>query len=125
MNICSRFAIAFISLLVACKTPVKLGKSQSIDPKISSEMSITGTTHALLVDILKQHPEKFKSVFANPDHKIQIIYTQIDTRKNGKPEFTDHYFNINDSVYFYPASTVKLPVAVLTLQKLNELKIKG
>ena len=27
--------------------------------------------------------------------------------------------------YFYPASTVKLPVAILALQKLNELKITG
>ncbi|HEX6847350.1 MAG TPA: serine hydrolase, partial [Chitinophagaceae bacterium] len=46
-------------------------------------------------------------------------------RKNGKPQFTDHYFNVSDSSYFYPASTVKLPVAILALQKLNELKIAG
>ena len=45
--------------------------------------------------------------------------------KTGRPEFTDHYFNVNDSSYFYPASTVKLPVAILALQKLNELKITG
>ena len=64
-------------------------------------------------------------MLANPDNKVQIIYTQIDRRKNGKPEFTDHYFNVNDSSYFYPASTVKLPVAILALQKLNELKIAG
>ena len=67
----------------------------------------------------------FSSTVSKPEHKVQIIYTQIDRRKNGKPEFTDHYFNINDSSYFYPASTVKLPVAVLALQKLNELKIAG
>jgi hypothetical protein len=102
-----------------------MGKSQPIDTKISSEMSINGTTHKLLVDILKQHLDKFQSVLADPDHRIQIIYTQIDRRENGKPEFTDHYFNVNDSFYFYPASTVKLPIAVLALQKLNELKIDG
>lgn len=61
----------------------------------------------------------------NPDHKIQIIYTQIDRKKNGHPEFTDHYYRVNDTSYFYPASTVKLPVAILALQKLNELKIPG
>ncbi len=43
----------------------------------------------------------------------------------GNLQFTDHYFNVSDSSYFYPASTVKLPVAILALQKLNELKIKG
>lgn len=77
-----------------------------------------------LHDLLNQNVS-FQPILSNPDHKVQIIYTQIDRRKNGKPEFTDHYFNINDSSYFYPASTVKLPVAILALQKLNELKIAG
>jgi hypothetical protein len=45
--------------------------------------------------------------------------------RNGRPQFTDYYFNIDDSNYFYPASTVKLPVAILALQKINELKIPG
>jgi len=125
MNISSRFAVVLLTMMIACKTPVKMGKPQPIDPEISSEMSITGTTHALLTDILKQYPEKFKAALANPDHKIQIIYTQIARRKNGKPEFTDHYFNVNDSLYFYPASTVKLPIAILALQRLHELKIPG
>lgn len=55
---------------------------------------------------------------------IQIIYTQINRGKKGKASFVDHSFNINDN-YFYPASTVKLPVAILALQRLNELKIAG
>ena len=67
----------------------------------------------------------FSSITSKPEHRIQIIYTQIDRRKNGKPKFTDHYLNVNDSAYFYPASTVKLPVAILALQRLNELKIAG
>ncbi|MEO6456341.1 MAG: serine hydrolase, partial [Ginsengibacter sp.] len=36
-----------------------------------------------------------------------------------------YYFNADTFKYFYPASTVKLPVALLTLQKLNELKSTG
>ena len=84
-----------------------------------------GITHTFLTDLLKQHPDYFQAVLASPVNKVQIIYTEIDRRKNGKPEFIDHYFNISDSNYFYPASTVKLPVAILALQKLNELKIAG
>ena len=56
---------------------------------------------------------------------VQIIYTQIDRKKNGKAKFIDHYFNYNPDKYFYPASTVKLPVAILALQKFNKLKIPG
>lgn len=99
--------------------------SQSIETRSDSTMFINGTTHSSLANLLRQHADKFKSVLTNPDHKVQIIYTQIDRRKNGRPQFADHYFNINDSSYFYPASTVKLPVAILALQKLNELKIHG
>lgn len=112
-------------LMMSCKTPVRINRSQVIKPGTDPTISISGTTHFFLADLLKQYPEYFQSVLANPDNKVQIIYTQIDRRKNGKPEFTDHYFNINDSSYFYPASTVKLPIAVLALQKLNELRIAG
>ena len=79
----------------------------------------------MLHRVLDQNASLFQHILSNPDHKIQIIYTQIDRKRNGKPLFTDYYFNVNDSSYFYPASTVKLPVAILALQKLNELKIKG
>ena len=125
MKIFPRAVIIFLSLMMACKTPVKISKSQLIESKTDSLINVSGITHTFLVDLLKQYPDFFQSVLSNPDNKVQIIYSQIDRRKNGKPEFTDHYFNINDSSYFYPASTVKLPIAILALQKLNDLKIAG
>src|SRR6187401_190435 len=123
MNIFPRVVIMCLLLVMACKTPVKISKSPVIESKTDSTMNVRGVTHTSLVNLLKQYPDLFQSVLSNSDYKVQIIYSQIDRRKNGKPEFTDHYFNINDSSYFYPASTVKLPVAILALQKLNELKI--
>jgi hypothetical protein len=54
-----------------------------------------------------------------------VIYTRIDRNKKGEPVFTDDLFNVNSTKYFYPASTVKLPIAILALQRLNELKIAG
>ncbi len=125
MNIFPRAGLMFLLLMMACKTPVKISKSQVIELKTDSTINASSVTHTFLVDILKQYPDLFQSVLSNPDNKVQIIYSQIDRRKNGKPEFIDHYFNINDSSYFYPASTVKLPIAILALQKLNELKIAG
>ena len=79
----------------------------------------------VLYKILDQNASLFQSVISDTQHRVQIIYTQIDRRKNGRPQFIDYYFNVNDSAYFYPASTVKLPVAALALQKLNELKTNG
>ena len=125
MNIFPRVVIMCLLLVMACKTPVKISKSQPIESKTDSTMNVSGITHTFLVDLLKQYPDYFQSVLSNPDNKVQIIYTQIDRGNNGNPKFTDHYFNINDSSYFYPASTVKLPIAILALQKLNELKIAG
>jgi hypothetical protein len=80
----------------------------------------------LIAGLLRQYPEYFDSITNHPArHAVQVIYTQIDRGKNGVPLFTDHYYNVDGSKYFYPASTVKLPVAALALQKLNELGIAG
>jgi hypothetical protein len=112
-------------MFVACRAPVKLGQTRIIDPKTDTVMQRQGVTHTVLYDLLKTDPAYFETLTSNPQNRVQIIYSQIDRRKNGKPDFTDHYFNVDDSEYFYPASTVKLPVAVLALQKLNQLKIKS
>lgn len=53
-------------------------------------------------------------------YEVQIRYTQID-RKNDSIFFRDYDFQVDDQNYFYPASTVKFPIAVLALEKLNQL----
>ena len=74
--------------------------------------------------ILKSSP-LLKKISANPDkYHLQIIYTEIATA-GGKPIFTNHYFNVKPDNYFYCASLVKLPVSILALQKLNEIKISA
>ena len=81
---------------------------------------------SLLTDILKQYPQYFDSLLRRNDvWQIKIIYTQVDRKANDNPVFTNHYFNIDPKQYFYPASTVKMPAALLALQRLNELKIPG
>src|SRR5947209_15298345 len=77
-------------------------------------------------NILRQQPNLFDSILQNNDTwRIQIIYTQIDRTAGNKPRFTTYYFNVDPNHYFYPASTVKMPTAFLTLQKLNELNVPG
>lgn len=81
-----------------------------------------------LYKLLAKHPQLFDAVLSKKeDRRIQIIYTQIDRGKKeqDKIKFTDHTLNLNADNYFYPASTVKLPIAILALQKINELKVPG
>lgn len=51
-------------------------------------------------------------------YEVQILYTQIDRRPDSII-LTDFEYRLDDRNYFYPASTVKLPIAVLALEKLN------
>ena len=51
-------------------------------------------------------------------YEIQILYTEVSKNTLGQTEFTDFQFQLNDQKYFYPASTIKLPITVMTLSKL-------
>ncbi|MEP2239217.1 MAG: serine hydrolase [Maribacter sp.] len=69
---------------------------------------------------LSSNNPKIKRVMDSIDsYQVQIRYTQID-RRNDSVAFTDYDFQVNDSMYFYPASTAKFPTAVLALEKLNK-----
>ncbi|MEM7276550.1 MAG: serine hydrolase [Pseudomonadota bacterium] len=71
-------------------------------------------------------PHRFAAITREPEkYRVQIIYTQIDRDANNYPKFTSHSYHVNDKQYFYPASTVKLPTALLALEKINELAIPG
>ena len=58
------------------------------------------------------------------DYEIQILLTKLD-QYNSKVDFQEYKYQLDDNKYFYPASTIKLPIVVLTLKKINELRSKG
>ena len=103
------------------------------DAPMSKPVEVTATvprdstrTDVFLEELLKKYPQYFDSILQKrKDWNVQLIYTQIDKGANGIPALKHYYFNLNPAKYFYPASTVKFPVSILALQKLNELKIKG
>lgn len=90
-------------------------------------LAVTPTkTDPFLENLLKQYPAYFKTILDNRDSfRVQIIYTQINRLASNRPVFTNYYFNVNPDHYYYPASTVKMPTALLALQKLAEMKIPG
>jgi len=76
--------------------------------------------------LLASQPERFATVMENPEkYRVQIMYTQIDRDVNNQPSFKTLIYNVNPTEYFYPASTVKLPVSVLALEKLRRLNRPG
>ena len=72
--------------------------------------SILKNSESELINYVYKNKEKFE---------VQIILTELKKRKNG---FTIHKkkFNVDKKNYFYPASSIKLPIALLTIEKINE-----
>jgi hypothetical protein len=92
---------------------------------LSSCTKPSGENNILLKAVYDKDPSIKRVIDSLGQYEIQILYTQIDRDKENNPVFTDYEFQVSDSVYFYPASTVKFPVAVLALEKLNEGKKYG
>lgn len=91
----------------------------------SSIIISCGSQKNLLNKISKSDDPKLTTVFANPEkYAVQIIYTKI-SHHNGEVIFKDSKYRVDAENYFYPASTVKLPVAALSLEKLDSLQKSG
>ena len=93
----------------------------------SSNLIVNSQEQSPIETILKTIQDSTaKSVLANPSiFRYQIIYTQINRDKNGVPHFTNYTLNADTNSYFNPASMVKMPLAFLSLEKLNELNKLG
>ena len=87
------------------------------------EFGCSSTKKNILQETLASDNPKIKNVMSNPEtFELQIIYTQILRDKNNKVSFKDFTYRLNAENYFYPASTVKFPIAILALEKLNTIE---
>src|SRR6185295_3511816 len=93
----------------------------------SCVVSAQSKTDAWLEQLIRQQASPFlKDILNQPDtFHYQLIYTKIDRDKNNRPHFTNYYFRVNRNEYFNPASMVKLPTALLALEKINTLNGYG
>lgn len=102
---------------------MKIYKSFIIITLIFLEFGCSSTKKNILQEALASDNPKIKNVMSNPEaFELQIIYTQILRDKNNKVSFKDFSYHLNAENYFYPASTVKFPIAVLALEKLNTIE---
>jgi hypothetical protein len=77
-----------------------------------------------LLDSLLHTSPALTRVLSHPaTYQLQLIYTQINRDAQNVPHFTQHTYHLNPRQYFNPASLVKLPVALLALEKLHTLPV--
>lgn len=91
----------------------------------SSPVQAQEKTDAFLRDLLRSQASPFLlRVLDKPDSfRYQVIYTRIDRDRKNRPVFTNFHYRVNPLEYFNPASTVKMPLAFLALEKLDSLGI--
>lgn len=76
-------------------------------------------------NLMKRDQNKFQSILSNDSLEVQIIYTQINRDSINRPSFRSFSYHTDSTNYFYPASTVKLPLVLLALEKLKYLNVNG
>lgn len=88
-------------------------------------LSCSSTTNPIEL-IIKKRESQLKPIYKNKEnHNLQILYTKVVRDSLGMPSFIQYDYQADNNVYFYPASTMKLPIVALTLQKINELRNTG
>jgi hypothetical protein len=72
--------------------------------------------------LLGSNSKLLRTIISQPDtFRLQIIYTEINRDANNAPSFKNYYYHFYNNLYFNPASTVKMPLAFLALEKLNSI----
>lgn len=71
--------------------------------------------------ILYTQYDKFQPYLEKKEYAIQIIYSQIERDTNNIPTLKTFKYKVESNNYFYPASTVKLPLILLSFEKVNEI----
>lgn len=89
--------------------------------------SAQGRTDAFLQDLVRTNASPaLLRVLDKPDSfHYQLIYTRIDRDRHNRPHFHNYYLHVDPLNYFNPASTVKLPLALLSLEKMDSLSRYG
>ncbi|MES2004985.1 MAG: serine hydrolase [Bacteroidota bacterium] len=99
-------------LFIAC-SPTTIFAQEKTDTWL--QQLIQSKASPLLQHVLN-YPDSFQ---------YQIIYTEINRDQHNVPHFKNHYLHTDRNRYFNPASTVKLPTALMALEKLNTLRKPG
>ncbi len=99
-----------------------LSACQHAAPRITPQMDAV----AAQSDMLQQWvADAAPQIAANPEqYRLQILLTEIQRDQAARPVLRQHQYRA-DAEYLYPASTVKLAIAALALEYLQQLSVYG
>lgn len=108
----------FLAILSGLFISLTTANAQSYDTTTSPSSPKTSFN----INQILQSDSQFRSILSeNNPFEVQILYTDIIRSKNNNVKFDMSTYKIDSTKYFYPASSVKLPIALLTLNKINDL----
>ncbi len=76
-----------------------------------------------LADIFATNEQLSKLLANKEKYQVQVVYTQIDRQPDQTPVLTTFELGTDTTLYYYPASTVKMPAAFVAMEKINRLRI--
>ena len=80
----------------------------------------------IIESVLNKDISEIRKVMINKKkHEIQILLSQVKRDNSENISFIEDSYQLNENKYFYPASTAKLPIAILALQKIKSLRDQG
>ncbi len=107
-------------IFIACKS----AQMTQTNADIKNDIPINSSTD-FLDSLMQTKPEWFTEIMQKADdYRVKIIYTKIDRDADNNPQFTEYSYH-KDTAYFYPASTIKFPLSILALEKINDLNWPG
>lgn len=71
--------------------------------------------------VIRQDPLIRNVLDSFNQYESQIVYIRIDRNQQNIPRFQSFHWNLQPDHYFYPASMVKMPTALLAAEKINQL----
>ena len=73
---------------------------------------------------LESNSDKISTVMNNLEpHEVQILFSEIHQVNEDSISFQESSFQVDAANYFYPASSVKFPIAILALEKLSTMPL--
>lgn len=115
----------YLSLWWPLLTLVLAQKPAWTPPPLPQAPAAQASNSPLLDSLLHSDARLLPVVQRAEFYELQIIYTQINRDQQQRPHFITHRFRVDERRYFNPASLVKLPTAILALEKLNDLRRPG
>jgi len=121
------FLLLFATVFLAGLAPRVVAQDRPDGHGITRDRAGDSGKDDFLKDLLwRKSSPSLKRILAHPDSfRYQLIYTRIDRDSRNRPHFYNYHYRADSLEYFNPASTVKMPLAFLSLEKMNSLARYG